>query len=68
MPRLPLRSLLIFALVAALGVAAWYAQRPSLERLDRELGPLPVAQLDGTPILPASFAGRPWVVNVWMPG
>ena len=67
MPRIP-AILAVAALTLGLGVAAYVATKPRVEVVDRAIGPLPVAQLDGTPILPASFAGKPWVVNLWMPG
>jgi len=63
-----IRLALVLAVVLGLAGAASVLLKPRLEHLDREIGPLPVAALDGTPILPASFAGRPWIVNVWMPG
>ena len=64
-----LRSILVVvALTLGLGAAAFIALKPRVEQVDRVIGPLPVARLDGTPIDAASFAGRPWVVNVWMPG
>ena len=38
------------------------------ERLDEPLPPLPLVKLDGSPVPPGHFDGRPWIVNVWLPG
>jgi hypothetical protein len=66
--RLRLWGLAVLALGLMMGLVAHVLLRPHVQQIDRALGPLPLATLEGTPIDPGSFAGRPWVVNVWMPG
>lgn len=40
---------------------------PVFER-DQPLPALPIAGLDGRTLPASHFEGRPWVINVWMPG
>lgn len=56
------------ALILVLGGFFYLSQRATISETDTALPPLPIASLAGAPIAPASFAGQPWVINVWMPG
>ena len=42
--------------------------RGDIRHTDTPLPALPISTLAGAPISAESFADRPWVVNVWMPG
>jgi len=38
------------------------------DRLDRPFPEITATALDGTVIKPADLRGKPWVINVWVPG
>ena len=65
--RLPaLRRPVLAGIVAGLG--AWGAAQGTLATLQQSAPPLAAMQpqaLDATPVLPASFLGKPVVVNLW---
>ncbi len=60
------RMLVVF--VAMLGISGLTA----CERYDRPRKPLPqdfeVRTLDGKTLRRADFLGKPWVINIWVPG
>lgn len=62
-----LRVLLVgipLAIVAFLWVGLRGA---AVDERDTPLPPLPLATLDGSPVPASTFAGKPWVINLWMP-
>lgn len=50
---------------ALVGVFALGGGFDAYEIVDRPLPELPIRALDGEPI---AFDGRPWLINVWLPG
>jgi hypothetical protein len=51
----------VLVLLAMLGCEARYAPRPLPETFA-------VRRLDGQRLDPAAMRGRPWLVNLWLPG
>lgn len=56
------------ALLAALGAAAALAGCDWYEKPARAFPDLKLRDLDGNAITLDSMRGRPWVVEVWLPG
>jgi hypothetical protein len=50
------------AAIAALSACERY------DEVDLPLPPIPAHRVDGTPLGPGALAGKPWVVNLWVPG
>jgi len=55
------RALAVLALLLVAGCDRY-------DRLDRPLPSFQARTLDGAPVDESFFEGRPWVVNIWVPG
>ena len=54
-------STLAFWLILLAGCARY-------DRLDRPLPRFTATTLDGRTVDPSSLAGKPWIINLWVPG
>lgn len=65
-----LRARWIEALLAAGGLVfiVLVMLAEPVKRVDHPLPELPLDTLDGRALRRADFAGRPWIINVWLPG